>query len=201
MSKTRYILVGGADRNAKDGGRALGEAMAHGLDNAPKVLSCLFAEPREVWEEKFITRQAYFAVAFGQEVECELAMPSTFEVQVKAADVIYLHGGDDALLGHYLDTYDLPKLFAGKTVVGTSAGGDYLSTIYWTCDWRTIGHGSGLVPVAYIPHFKSTYGKKDPRGPIDWEKAQQELHAATTLPLCCLKEAEFEVFDIETDRN
>lgn len=128
----------------------------------------------------------------------ELAMPETFEEQVKESDVIYLPGGDDHLIKYWLDQYDLPAIWEGKVVAGSSAGSDVLVQHYWTCDWRKLMDGLGIVPIKFIPHFNSEYGADDPyRGPIDWSKAHEELerYGNQDLPIYALEEGNFVVVE------
>ncbi|HEY4160528.1 MAG TPA: Type 1 glutamine amidotransferase-like domain-containing protein [Candidatus Saccharimonadales bacterium] len=174
---TKYILVGGADRKYVAYAQAFAEEVRKTAAGPLKVLSCLFAEPRETWEDKFAIRESWFKETLGEDTEVRLAFPDKFAQQCAWADIIYLHGGDDTLLSCYLDRAgDLSELWQGKIVVGTSAGANYLAKSYWTCDWRQTRGGSGLVDLNVIPHFESKeYGKADPRGPIDWGAARAEL--------------------------
>lgn len=189
----RYILVGGSDYAAPDGGKKLCAAMAAGADRPVKVLSCCFAEKREDWEEEFSKAKKFLTANLGPDTVCELAFPATFYEQAATADIIYIHGGDLVLMAHYLDQYpDLAqKVFAGKTVVGSSAGAMYIARRTWSCDWRGIQEGRGLLPLCVIPHFDSDFGASIV-GPIDWQKAKAELEAvAQGLPINCLREGEF----------
>jgi hypothetical protein len=175
---TRYILAGGADRHAPDYPAAL-EAAVGTMSQPPRILSCLFAVPREDWEEKLSQFVAFFKGVFGEATVCTLAFPDTFYEQAAAADIIYIHGGDDALLAHYMESYpDLTtRLFKDKIVVGSSAGASFLSSSYWTCDWRAVRKGSGITPFNVVVHYESDFGATDPRGPIDWQQARAELQA------------------------
>jgi hypothetical protein len=60
--------------------------------------------------------------------------------------------------------------------------------------------GLGILPVKFIPHYKSTtYTKGDPRGPIDWSKAYQDLSdfGDKTLPIYALEEGEYVVLQVK----
>ncbi len=183
---TNYILAGGKDRGTSNYASDLSKVV-----ETPKyLLSCFFAQPRENWEDKFASFEDFFRNVFGADCEIELAFPDDFRQQVKKSEVIYLHGGDDTLITYYLDVFkDISTMFEGKTVIGSSAGANYLSSKYWTCDWREVREGSGLVPLNIITHYGSHYGSDDPRGAVDWVGASQELlkatqpdHVVTTLP-------------------
>src|SRR5690348_2053535 len=157
MAKTRYILSGGQDWKAADGGRALVEAMLGRAPSPAKVLVCYFARPREDWERKFVDETERYEALAGDRLRLTMAYPDVFEQQLAESDVLLIKGGDEALLDYYLSSFDnLAQKFAGKTIVGSSAGADYLADSFWTPDWRTVGKGIGLVRVSVIPHFGST---------------------------------------------
>jgi hypothetical protein len=134
---------------------------------------------------------------YGLKPKFTLAMPDEFANQCGDADVIYFHGGDDHLLKYWLGQFELEMLFKDKVVVTNSASSDIVTTHYWTSDWRRCGDGFGILPIKFIPHFQSTAGDDDPRGPIDWDKAIKELseYGDKSLKIYALKEGEFEVFE------
>lgn len=176
----KYILAGGNDRESENYGQALAAEIFKTHPKPVHILSCAFASPREEWEVKFNVREQWFKRAFGSKTQVAMASPGTFRRQVNEADVIYLHGGDEDLIAYRMRRFqNLTDLFAGKIIVGSSAGAGWLANTFWTCDWREVRQGSGLAPLNIIPHYgSSTYGKDDPRGPIDWQKANQALQAA-----------------------
>jgi hypothetical protein len=58
--------------------------------------------------------------------------------------------------------------------------------------------GLGILPIKFIPHYKSeTYGNDDTRGPIDWEKAYEDLadYGDKSLPIQALEEGDFVVLE------
>lgn len=195
---TTYILFGGAIRNMTDAqNQNLRDAILERLNSEnPRIADVTFAEPREVWEQKFRDKHTpTFQRLFGENYQARLVMPDSFLDDVKWANVVYLHGGDATFLAYYLDKFkDLAEIFTGKVVIGTSAGALYLSAIAWNADWREVKPGRGLVNVAVIPHFNGQFGKDDPRGSIDWAAAKRELSSATSLPIYEIPECEFEVF-------
>ena len=190
---TRYFLVGGRD-HVVDDGKALFGAIMEGFAKPIHILSCCFAEPPETWPEKYERKaKQFFNRNLGNRMTCELAKLDTFAEQVTRADVIYLHGGTTQLLVEQMHKVpDVDKLFAGKTVVGSSAGGCYLAKKYWAPGARKVGNGSGALSIGFIPHYNSDYGSDDPRGPIDWANAKAELETASGgLMVHCLREGEF----------
>jgi len=195
---TKYVLVGGADSSAPEQKKIeLANELKSNIDSKTvKILSVLFALSRENWEKYYESRKTYFQNLFTDNFKIEMANPKEFEKQALWADVIYLHGGDETLLSHWLEQYDLELLFSKKVVVGSSAGAEYLSKNFNTCDWREIKNGKGLAGANVIVHFGSEYGKDDPRGPIDWQKMRQELKEFDpSTKLYCLREGEFVVIE------
>ena len=154
---TKYILNSGGLSKYPDKAEKFNKEIAKGLGNTPRILFCHFASPRENWEAKFQEFSNRFLQSMYDGIipEFELAFPDKFEEQVKNADAIVIHGGDDNLLLSYLKNYDLPTIWKNKVVAGSSAGSDALVKYFWTCDWRQIKEGLGILPIKFIPHFKS----------------------------------------------
>ena len=196
---TKYILGSGGTRNYPERAREYFAEVVKGLGSTPKILVCCFAQPREDWEEGFENDKQTRFVLFPEGVQpvFELAMPETFEEQMRNSDVVFMHGGDDHLIMYWLKQFDLPKVWEGKVVVSSSASSNALSKSFWTCDWRLAMEGLGIVPVKFIAHYKSTYGQNDPRGPVDWDKGYEELrvYGDTTLPIHALEEGRFVVIE------
>lgn len=196
---TKYVLNSGGIKNEPKLKKQFHQELVKGLGVAPKFLLCNFAQGREYWETKF----EGYSKAISEDIPevtspyFELAMPNSFVEQCKQADVIYFHGGDDHLLQYWMKQYDLPSLFKDKVVATNSASSDMLVTHFWTCDWRRCADGLAIMPIKFIPHYQSAFGDDDPRGPIDWQKAYDELAAYgdTSLPIHALKEGEFKVFE------
>lgn len=57
--------------------------------------------------------------------------------------------------------------------------------------------GLGILPIKFLAHYKSDFGASDPRGPIDWEKAYDELskYGDTSLPIHALEEGYFVIIN------
>ncbi len=196
---TKYVLQSGGIRHEPERKKQFHQELVKGLGNAPKFLLCNFAQGREYWEAKFpgyadLIRED---MPMGVVPSFELAMPDKFAEQCNKADIIYFHGGDDHLVQYWMRQFNLPELFSGKVVATNSASSNMLATQYWTCDWRECGDGLGILPIKFIPHYQSMFGANDPRGPIDWQEAKQQLeqYGSTALPLYALKEGEYKVFD------
>lgn len=196
---TKYILNSGGIKNEPKLKKVFHQEIVKDLGNSPKFLLCNFAQGREYWNTKF---QGYSDAIQEDMPEgvmpfFELAMPDTFVEKCKQVDVLYFHGGDDHLLQYWMKKYDLKTLFKDKVVATNSASSDMLATHIWTSDWRQCADGLAVLPIKFIPHYQSAYGDTDPRGPIDWQKAYNDLavYGDTSLPIYALKEGQYEVFE------
>lgn len=181
-------------RSSEDNGRSFFRDLVKDKGSSPKVLMCLFAQSREGWESRYTEYVEWLRQHLdGIDFSAELAFPDTFESQCEWADAIYCHGGDDYLCQFWFKQFDLKKLWDGKTVGTNSASSDAVSSSFWTCDWRQCMNGLGLAEVKFIPHYKSEWGTDDPRGPIDWQTAYDELErfGESNLPIHALKEGEY----------
>lgn len=192
---TKYILNSGGLKRYPDKADKFHKEIVKDLGPSPRILFCFFATPRELWEEKFIQYSQRFLLSMDDGIipKIDLAFPDKFFEQVKNSDAIIIHGGDDKLLLYYLKKYNLPAIWQGKVVAGSSAGSDALVKYFWTCDWRCVMEGLGILPIKFIPHYKSNYDGDSPNGPIDWDKAYQELedYGDKSLPIYALEEGDF----------
>lgn len=193
---TKYILNSGGIRNNIEGGKKFFAEAVKDLGNTPKVLLCLFAYPREHWGKKFIETKEQSLYPENVNPIFELAYPDKFEEQIKNSDILYIYGGDDHLLRHWFDKFDIPNIWQGKVVATNSASSQILSKNFWTCDWRMCMDGLGILPIKFISHYGSSFGSDDSRGPINWDKAYEELksYGDTSLPIYALLEGEFIIF-------
>lgn len=194
---TKYILnSGGIRNNIGEGKKFFAEAVKDLGDN-PKILLCLFAYPREKWEIKFEEIKQNNLYPLNITPIFTLAIPDIFEEQIKENDVIYIYGEDDHLLQYWLKKFDIPKIWNGKVVITNSAGSNAMAKYFWTCDWRQCMDGLGILPIKFVPHYNSSFGENDPRGPIDWEEAYNKVKEyKEDLPIYALKESEFIIFNL-----
>lgn len=196
---TKYILQSGGVRNYPDKKMIWHHEIVSGLTGKINVLVCLFAQPREVWEEKYPEYSQSFAADMPADItpNFKMAIPDTFAEDCKWADIIYCMGGDDALAKNWFQQHKLTEIWDGKIVSVNSATSDALVEHYFTCDWRNCGDGLGIIPIKFLPHFKSNYGSEDPRGPVDWDSAIKELenYGDTSLPIHALPEGDYIVIE------
>ncbi len=196
---TKYVLNSGGIKHRAALKQLFHQELTKKLGSNPKFVLCNFAQGREYWESKFegYSNSIQEDMPDGITPTFELAMPNTFTEQCSKADIIYFHGGDDHLLQYWAKQFNLTDLFKDKVVATNSGSSDMLATHYWTCDWRQCAGGLGILPIKFIPHYLSSFGSDDPRGPIDWQKAYDDLSAYgdTSLPIHALKEGEFIVIE------
>lgn len=196
---TKYILNSGGSKNNPDKAKfSVAEALKD-KGQSPKILFCFFAQKREDWERIYKEKMDGFKAMMpnGIKPSFELALPDRFIEQINKSDIIIISGGDDHLVQYWLKQFDIPKIWQDKTVVASSASSDALSQHFWTCDWRQCMDGLAILPIKFIPHYKSNFGADDPRGPIDWDKAYDELkkYGNKDLPIHALPEGEFLVIE------
>lgn len=196
---TKYIINSGGSRNNPDKAKLSIAEIVKDLGDKPNILFCFFAQKREDWEICYKEKLDGFKQMMPDNIEPEfdLAFPDKFVEQVTKADAIMIFGGDDHLVQYWLKQFDIPKIWQGKTVFTSSASSDALAKHFWTCDWRQSMDGLGILPIKFIPHYKSNFGADDPRGPIDWDKAYNELenYGDKNLPIHALEEGEFIIIE------
>ncbi|MFA5022713.1 MAG: Type 1 glutamine amidotransferase-like domain-containing protein [Candidatus Paceibacterota bacterium] len=188
---TKYILVGGYPKKALDGGKAFTEELIKGFKEPVKILECLFARPRDNWDEAFNQDKDFFINNLpGKRLEFQLADPEKFREQVAWADAIYIRGGasEAVLLELQKQSEGWEKELPGKTLAGSSAGAHAISKYYYGLDDLKIGEGLGLLSLKIIVHYGSDYNAPN----IDWNKAEIELKQyKEDLPLIKLAEGQF----------
>jgi hypothetical protein len=196
---TKYILNSGGYKNYPDLAKKFFSEIVKDLGDNPRFLMVYFSQPREDWEIKLTEDKGEHFKMFPDDVDpiFELAFPETFKEQAKNSDVIFIHGGDDHLLQYWLKKFNIPKIWEGKVIATSSAGSDALSKYFWIRDWRKCMDGLAILPIKFLPHYQSSYGSGDSRGPINWDKALQELkNYKEDLPIYTLKEGEYVVIEL-----
>ncbi len=195
---TKYILQSGGVRNYPDKKRKFHQEVVGSLKN-PQILICIFAQPREVWEQKYPNYCQSIKEDLNDDVQpvFTLAKPDRFEQDCASNDIIYMQGGDDHLIRFWLEKYDIPKIWSNKIVSGNSGSSYVLAKHFWTNDWRKCMDGLGVLPIKFTGHFKSNYAKGDPRGPIDYDAIYKELkdYGDKSLPVYALEEGDYIVIE------
>lgn len=195
---TRYILAGGNDRADGRYGVRLATEIYSRHEGPLRILSCFFSSDPSTWDEKASDWSAWFMRYFGEDVIYSVASPDTFIDQIRASDVVYLHGGDNDRMIHSLRRYaDFKQHIEGKFVIGSSAGANALSRYYWTRSKQQVGEGIGILEIAVMTHYGSRDGGFGDSVPsIDWQSAEAALVAtAGSAELIRLHEGEFVVIE------
>jgi len=199
MIKTVYILAGGNDRKVEDFGKRLSEEVAKYVTN-PRILSCFFSAPPEMWEQKAQDWEGWFLEHFTQPFTYDYAKYETLLEQIDAADVVYFHGGNTRLLFEHLpDTQELKKHFKNKVIIGSSAGANMLSTYYWSSTRGGLCEGRAVLDMNVMVHYHAPDASGHKRTPEDWEREeatfQERLGDRVITPL---PEGEFVVVEEES---
>lgn len=196
---TMFFLNSGAEGDYPARAKSFYEKVFAGLTDEVCVLWCFFARGEEdtsaAYHECLAKFQPFLPAALSY--AHVHASNKCFAEETADADVIILRGGHTKTLLTALQKYNLQRLFKDKIVVGSSAGSNVLCEHYWSPGARELGDGFGLVPVKFISHYGSQYGSDDLAGPIDWEKARNELitYGDPDLPIYAPEEGDFEVVE------
>jgi len=157
MSKTKYILHGGAASRETEDNKKFFKEIMKGLSDSSNVLVVCYAKPRETWNEILEAVKKTFSYASPQKVlNFELASDKTsaFIEQINRADAIYLLGGDSHTLKEYLSRVpNLSELWEDKTIAGSSAGALVLSKYFYENDDDTYNEGLGILPFKIFCHY------------------------------------------------
>ena len=193
---TKYILVGGYPRKAKDGGKSLAEEMIKGFNEPIKFLICYFARPRLYWAAMMIEDRLFFGNHLkGKKIEFQIAKLEKFTDQIKSANIIYIRGGrTDKLIKLLNQCKGWKNELDGKTLVGSSAGAISMATYSYNLDRLELENGLGLLPIKVLVHYLSNYNAPN----IDWTKAEKELaEYKENLEMLKLPEGVFKVMTIK----
>jgi peptidase S51-like protein len=196
---TKYILAGGNDRLDDTYGTRLAIEIRKQFAGPVRLLSCFFADPEGVWSDKASYWETWFRMHLGDDLQYAVASLEQLELQVKTADVVYLHGGEsNELIVERMKAFpDVAEDFAGKVVVGSSAGANYLSCKFWTRSKRQVMDGAGIVPYGMMVHYGSVDGGFG-SGSVDWANAERAVRDAVGPDIEILKipEGQFVVIDL-----
>lgn len=176
---TTYILAGGCDGDYPEYMAQLSRVV-HGMVSKPKILSCGFSGSDAQSQNRFPKRKKMFEDRFGSFESFTMATREGFIEEIRKSDVIYFHGGSTKPLFEAMKYYpDIEKEFAGKIVVGSSAGANYLSSYCFSPVANDIGQSGGIVDVAVVVHYGSSGFNEMTFEPGYWEQAAQLVREAS----------------------
>lgn len=198
MTQTTYILAGGNDRQYSDYGKRLGqEIVKHSA--RPKILSCFFSQPEDTWVEKTKDWNSWFADNLSQPFSYDYTRQETLLDQIDAADVVYFHGGiTDLLLAKLPDAKTMKQHFAGKMIIGSSAGSNMLSRHFWSSSKGIYGEGKGVLDLSVMVHYGATIVGDNQRTTEEWAQQEQTFASMVNMPITHLPEGRYIVIKEET---
>ena len=169
---TKVIISGGwADLINVENSKFYTEILKGTKDNL-KILLILFAKPESEWDTKSqcIINQ-FDRVKDGKILEFTITSHDSLQEQVRAADIVYIRGGDSAMLVAAMQKHpEFKSWLKGKIVAGESAGTYILSTYFYSKNMGSIGRGIDLLPIKSICHFEGKNEDKLDECPPNLEK-------------------------------
>lgn len=188
-----FILAGGNDSNHPAYWDKLSAIVGKEVAS-PTVLSCLFARPQATRAEAASRFDALFHDRFSAAAVL-FADADDFYEQIDQADVIYLHGGRTSLLLEAIpDAQRFKEAIAGKIVIGSSAGANYLSTACFSPSANKVVRGSAILNVATVVHYGAREFAGKPFSIQDWHQAAKSVtELADDKPVLLLPEGEFAI--------
>jgi hypothetical protein len=193
---TTYILAGGNDRGYDAYGKSLAKEVLARVSQ-PRILSCFFAQPEDIWQDKYDGWKQWFMTNFGGTITYSLARTETFIEQVKHSDVVYIHGGENKLLMDTLNSYaQIETHFKDKIVIGSSAGANYLSKVYYSPSANKVDFGSGILDCLSVVHFGATFDGEVSLTKDEWNDVVTRVkNFGASEKVTLLPEGEFVVFE------
>lgn len=176
---TMYILAGGSDGDHPEYMAQLSRVV-HSKVSSPKILSCGFSGSDTKAEKRFPLRRKMFEDRFGSYESFTMATKENFIEQVRAADVVYFHGGSTNSLVDAMKAYPgVKKEFEGKIIIGSSAGANYLSSCGFSPSIDDIGQSGGIVDAAVVVHYGSPGFNGMTFEPGYWQRAAELVREAS----------------------
>ena len=193
----RFILIGGCQEQADL--PALSKAIFANSKTSVNFLVCLFARNKSLWnlDDLFNENKVFFSSLFPeQNINFICAGEQAFVKQIESADIIYFSGGDSIPLYSALARIgnEWIKKLKTKTIIGTSAGADFLSKHNYDFQQNALDDGLGIIPVKTIVHYGESDGYY---AGTDWKNVLEILkNYGEDLPLYPLREGEFIVLEL-----
>lgn len=154
---TKYILHGGQTSEPSVHNDNFYREMYKGSKGKP-ILAVYYSRPEENWPQLLASDKKRMRKAIGRKkFEIVTASPKIKEFlkQLSTVNAVYFRGGRTYKLKGKLKPVKgkLEKLFAGKTVLGSSAGAYFLSKHYFSSNGQ-IEKGFGILPIKTYCHYK-----------------------------------------------
>ncbi len=193
MAETKFILHGGFTRVVNEQNNSFFRELVANVTQ-PKILLCFFAVAEQDRVPELFSELSRRIVELNadKKIECELATQENFISQLKATNVLYMHGGNTEQLLKVLERFPTFTVdIAGKVVAGSSAGAYALvhkGAAHTSEHSRT---GLDLIPIRLIVHSDS------PEFPPNENSVKELLASDIEYELVKLKDCEWRAFEID----
>ena len=161
---TKYILHGGCTGIKCESNNRFFAEILKDLKESARILMIYFAKPEEEWEDKLRKDKISFSSnSGGKKFELILANPDIKKLieQIKNADAVYLHGGNQDILKEKMAPIaNLKELFEGKTIAGSSAGAILLAEYSHSRSSIQPHKGLGIMPIKLVVHYSEELDNK-----------------------------------------
>lgn len=190
--KTTFVLHGGLTSFASQNNTLFFKAITSQLKDGDKVLFVGFARDDEKIEAVYERDKKALLEQTDRNVNVINAIHENFAEQIQSSAVVYITGGDTRKLLKELKQYpELPSLLDGKTIVGSSAGANVFSSLYYSTTLKTVCEGLGILPYLLVCHYGNTELGADERAVAKLRRHNDTYNVIT------LEEQNFKCLEID----
>lgn len=188
---TKYVLHGGFTSAKNKLNETFYKEITEDLSDESNVLLIYFSRDPEEWYKLFAQdKKKVLKNTNCNNLNIVCATKEDFIDQVKAADTLYIRGGNTKKVLRTLREYSsFTENLEGKTLAGSSAGAYVWSTYYHSATSGEISEGLGLLPIKIICHYGSSeFPEADKRAIDKFEEYPNDLE------LVVLRDYEWRIF-------
>ncbi len=177
----KAILIGGGDLNEETLAKVKEESIVGFSKNeAINTLVIPFARYEEDWDAVYEKNASkYKHDDFLYEFVFSSQKHEEFLSQLQKAQLVIIPGGSELSLKKHLPPLSR-EFFDNKTVIASSAGTNFLATLYYSNDRNEIDEGMGLLKINTVCHFRNETIEK-----------VKELVSSNNMPTFAIKEGDF----------
>lgn len=170
--KTKIIVSGGYANEANTENTKFFTEILKDTPNDSSILIILFAKPEDEWARKSqCVIDQFEHVGESKNIRYTVANHNSLEDQIDKSDIVYIHGGDTALLIESIHKHtNFVERIKGKIVAGESAGTYLLSKCFYSKTLGEIRDGLGIIPIKVICHYEGKNEDKLDDCPDNLEK-------------------------------
>ncbi len=192
--KTAFILHGGLTSIDSESNTLFFKTIVSELADGDEILFIGFAREDEKIESIYERDKKSLLAQTDKSIIVMNATHQDFLEQVKSSKVVYITGGDTRKLLNELNQYpDFIKLLNGKTIVGSSAGANVFSKLYFSTALKSVCKGLGVLPFSLVCHYGSKQMGSDENAVLVLKQNTEASEIVT------LAEQEFKQFQIDFD--